>query len=266
MHFQNATARAAARHRRSSSPATTRSWWKPARAKLVEQMRDADGTARSAHQRRHAAAGNRHPPAPRPGRAARRDGGGASARRSASRRSARSTQNSAKFSLSDRQMPIRVSLRRERAPQSRDAREPAGADRQRRRGAAQGGRRHQLRRRARRASAATTRAPRLSLEADLNGVELGPAHEEDPARCRSLKNLPPGVQIVDVGDAQVHGRAVHELRARDGRRHPAGVRGAGAAVRARAPADHHSGRAAAVARRRGGGARSSPAIRSRWPR
>ena len=57
-------------------------------------------------------------------------------------------QNSAKFSLSDRQIPIRVSLDRSLAPQPGDDREPAGADHQRRLGAAQGRRRHRLRRRA----------------------------------------------------------------------------------------------------------------------
>jgi len=44
-------------------------------------------------------------------------------------------------------------------------------------------------------------ARRLSLEADLNHTELGPAMK----KIRDLpiyKNLPPGVQIVDVGQAQ----------------------------------------------------------------
>ena len=45
-------------------------------------------------------------------------------------------QNSARFSLSDRQIPIRVAIERERAPATRDDREHAGADRQRRLGAA----------------------------------------------------------------------------------------------------------------------------------
>ena len=41
-------------------------------------------------------------------------------------------QNSAKFSLSDRQVPIQVSLVGECAPRHPDAREPAGADVERR--------------------------------------------------------------------------------------------------------------------------------------
>ena len=56
-------------------------------------------------------------------------------------------QNSARFSLSDRQMPIRVALDRRLAPQPVDDREHAGADRERRLGAAEGRRRDQLRRR-----------------------------------------------------------------------------------------------------------------------
>ena len=112
------------------------------------------------------------------------------------------TQNSAKFSLSDRQMPIRVSLLESGAPRPDDAREPAGADlggasvplkavadmsfgqgpsavrryNQSRRVIARG-------RFERRASSSARRSRRST-------------------RCRRSTHLPPGVHLVETGDAQ----------------------------------------------------------------
>jgi multidrug efflux pump subunit AcrB len=110
-------------------------------------------------------------------------------------------QNAAKFSLADRQIPIRVSLvesaRRDLAtlenlpvPTSTGASVPLktvasisfgeGPTRVRR----------------------YNQSRRISIEADLNGVELGQATAKI-AELPTMKNLPAGVRRVDVGDVEV---------------------------------------------------------------
>ena len=98
-------------------------------------------------------------------------------------------QNVAKFSLSDRQIPIRVSLlehARVTCRRSRICRCPlhrAGR-------AAESGRRYQLRRRARPRCGATTRAAASRSMPISTGSELGTAHEARSTRCPRMKNLP----------------------------------------------------------------------------
>ena len=171
-------------------------------------------------------------------------------------------QNVAKFSLSDRQVPIRVSLKRVLAPGSGDDREHAGADVLRRQRAAQGGSGHQLR------SGPGHRAP-LQPDAPPDGRRRprtgravrrraeeirGAAGDQEPAAGRPLRA---------DRHRRVYAGAVHELRARDRRRRADGVRGAGAAVRAGVPAADDPVGAAARARRRGRGARCCCGSRSR---
>ena len=110
-------------------------------------------------------------------------------------------QNSAKFSLSDRQVPIRVSLlestRRdlntlENLPVPTAAGDTvplkAVADIGFGEGPTKVRRYNQSR--------------RISLEADLNGVELGTAMDKIHA-LPSLQHLPAGVRLVDIGNAEV---------------------------------------------------------------
>ena len=109
-------------------------------------------------------------------------------------------QNSAKFSLADRQVPIRVSLaedsRRDLStlenlpvPTAAGGAVPlkAVADITFGQGPTRVRRYNQAR--------------RLSIVADLNGVALGTAMDKIKA-LPALKNLPPGVHQVDVGDAK----------------------------------------------------------------
>jgi hydrophobe/amphiphile efflux-1 (HAE1) family protein len=109
-------------------------------------------------------------------------------------------QNSAKFSLADRQVPIRVSLaedsRRDLStlenlpvPTALGGAVPlkAVADITFGQGPTRVRRYNQAR--------------RLSIVADLNGIKLGPAMEKIKT-LPALKNLPPGVHQVDVGDAK----------------------------------------------------------------
>ena len=109
-------------------------------------------------------------------------------------------QNSAKFSLADRQVPIRVSLaestRRDLStlenlpvPTAAGGAVPlkAVADISFGQGPTRVRRYNQAR--------------RLSIVADLNGVKFGPAMDKIKA-LPALKNLPPGVHQVDVGDAK----------------------------------------------------------------
>ncbi|HYM28886.1 MAG TPA: efflux RND transporter permease subunit, partial [Steroidobacteraceae bacterium] len=110
-------------------------------------------------------------------------------------------QNSAKFSLADRQVPIRVSLaedtRRDLStlenlpvPTASGGAVPlkAVADISFGQGPTRVRRYNQAR--------------RLSIVADLNGVKLGTALERIKA-LPALKNLPAGVHQVDVGDAKI---------------------------------------------------------------
>src|SRR5436190_1078876 len=109
-------------------------------------------------------------------------------------------QNSAKFSLADRQVPIRVSLAENTrhdlstlenlpVPTAGGGAVPlkAVADISFGQGPTRVRRYNQAR--------------RLSIVADLNGVKFGPAMEKIKA-LPALKNLPPGVRQVDVGDAK----------------------------------------------------------------
>ena len=109
-------------------------------------------------------------------------------------------QNSAKFSLADRQVPIRVSLAENTrhdlstlenlpVPTASGGAVPlkAVADISFGQGPTRVRRYNQAR--------------RLSIVADLNGVKFGPAMEKIKA-LPALKNLPPGVRQVDVGDAK----------------------------------------------------------------
>jgi multidrug efflux pump subunit AcrB len=109
-------------------------------------------------------------------------------------------QNSAKFSLADRQVPIRVSLPENTrhdlsilenlpVPTAGGGAVPLKAVAEISFG--QGPTR--VRR--------YNQARRLSIVADLNGVKFGPAMEKIKA-LPALKNLPPGVRQVDVGDAK----------------------------------------------------------------
>jgi hydrophobe/amphiphile efflux-1 (HAE1) family protein len=110
-------------------------------------------------------------------------------------------QNSAKFSLSDRQVPIRVSLREETrrdlatlenlpVPTAAGGTVPlkSVADITFGQGPTKIRRYNQSR--------------RVALEADLNGVELGTAMDRIRA-LSSLQHLPTGVRLVEVGDAEV---------------------------------------------------------------
>jgi multidrug efflux pump subunit AcrB len=110
-------------------------------------------------------------------------------------------QNSAKFSLADRQVPIRVSLLEETrrdlttlenlpVPTASGATVPlkSVADI----GFGQGP--TKIRR--------YNQSRRVALEADLNGVELGTAMDKIRA-LPSVVNLPQGVRLVEVGDAEV---------------------------------------------------------------
>jgi multidrug efflux pump subunit AcrB len=110
-------------------------------------------------------------------------------------------QNSAKFSLADRQVPIRVSLpedtRRDLStlenlpvPTANGGAVPlkAVADITFGQGPTRVRRYNQER--------------RLTIVADLNGVELGTAMDKIKA-LPAMKNLPPGVHRVDAGDARV---------------------------------------------------------------
>ena len=112
-------------------------------------------------------------------------------------------QNGAKFSLSDRQVPIRVSLlesaRRDLStlenlpvPTGAGATVPlkAVADISFGTGPTRVRRYNQSR--------------RVALEADLNGVELGEALKQIHA-LPTAKNLPAGVNIIDRGDAEIMG-------------------------------------------------------------
>jgi multidrug efflux pump subunit AcrB len=109
-------------------------------------------------------------------------------------------QNSAKFSLADRQVPIRVSLAENTrhdlstlenlpVPTAGGGAVPlkAVADITFGQGPTRVRRYNQAR--------------RLSIVADLNGVKFGPAMEKIKA-LPALKHLPPGVHQVDVGDAK----------------------------------------------------------------
>jgi multidrug efflux pump subunit AcrB len=110
-------------------------------------------------------------------------------------------ENSAKFSLSDRQVPIRVSLlehtRRDMTtlenlpvPTAAGGSVPlkSVADITFSQGPTKVRRYNQSR--------------RVALEADLNGVELGTAMQKIH-ELPSMKNLPQGVRSIDVGDAEV---------------------------------------------------------------
>jgi len=110
-------------------------------------------------------------------------------------------QNSAKFSLSDRQVPIRVSLlestRRdlttlENLPVPTAARGTVPLKSVADIGFGEGP--TKVRR--------YNQSRRISLEADLNGVALGTALDKIHA-LPSLKHLPPGVRLVEVGDAEI---------------------------------------------------------------
>ena len=112
-------------------------------------------------------------------------------------------QNSAKFSLSDRQIPIRVSLREDTrqdlstlenlpVPTASGGAVPlkSVAD-------ISFGQGPNLIRR-------YNQSRRVALEADLNGVELGTAMDKIRA-LPAVQHLPPGVRLVEVGDAEVMG-------------------------------------------------------------
>jgi multidrug efflux pump subunit AcrB len=110
-------------------------------------------------------------------------------------------QNAAKFSLADRQIPIRVSLveraRRDLStlenlpvPTANGGSVPLKAVA----GISFGEGPARVRR--------YNQSRRLALEADLNGVELGEAMKKIDA-LPTLKHLPEGVRKVDVGDAEV---------------------------------------------------------------
>ena len=110
-------------------------------------------------------------------------------------------QNSAKFSLSDRQVPIRVSLREDTrrdlttlenlpVPTATGATVPLKSVAEI--GFGQGP--TKIRR--------YNQSRRVALEADLNGVELGTAMDKIRA-LPSIQHLPTGIRLVEVGDAEV---------------------------------------------------------------
>ena len=156
-------------------------------------------------------------------------------------------------------------LDRKRAARSGHARESAGADRVGRRGAAQDRGGFELRpgslgraplqpaaARVRRGGSESRRRARHGQPEDLCA-----AHAQAPAAGRAS------------GQEGRHGvlrRDDAEFHAGDRRRRAHGARGAGAAVRAGVPADHHPVGAAAVAGRRGAGAAAHATGRSpsRW--
>ncbi len=110
-------------------------------------------------------------------------------------------QNAAKFSLSDRQIPIRVSLM-DRARHDLTTLEnlpvPAGAGRVVPLKAVAdlsfGEGPNRIRR--------YNQSRRIALEADLNGVALGPALKKIHD-LPAVRNLPQGVHLVDTGDAEL---------------------------------------------------------------
>ena len=58
---------------------------------------------------------------------------------------------------------------------------------------------------------------RIALEADLKGIELGPAMKQIK-RLPALKNLPQGVRLVEVGEAEVMSELFTNFAHRDGDR------------------------------------------------
>ena len=115
--------------------------------------------------------------------------------------------NLAKFNAGDRQVPIRVQLRRAARAADRQLLETLKV-------ATDGGcRRAALPRsptsssaRARPPSTATTARAASLIEADLVGnAPLGDAVERGAWPCRRAKNLPPGVELKQSGDAEIMG-------------------------------------------------------------
>ena len=110
-------------------------------------------------------------------------------------------QNSAKFSLSDRQIPIRVSLERGIAPEPVDDRESAGADRERRLGAAEGRRRDRLRRRPDPDPALQPAAPDRRRRRPRAGRRRG--DEQDHASCPPTRTCRPACEHARQGEQKM---------------------------------------------------------------
>ena len=149
--------------------------------------------------------------------------------------------------------PNSCQLDRERAARPLRHREPAGADQLRPVGPAQGGRRHQLRRGPDPYPSFQPESPRL----DRGGPERRRARHrygQDP-RLADGKEPATGHTGRRYRRRGSDGRAVREFRHRDVHRRIDGLRGAGAAVRPRVPADHHPVGFAPLHRRRRGGTR-----------
>ena len=157
-------------------------------------------------------------------------------------------QNSAKFSLSDRQIPIRVSLQRGIAPEPLDHRESAGADRQRRLGAPEGHRRDRLRRRPDPDPALQPAAPDRRRRRPRPRRRRG--DEQDQAAAL-LQEPPRRGGACPPGRAEDAGGADLQLHHGGGRRHLPRLRGAGAALQEDRAALREHGLAAARAARRG---------------
>ena len=140
-------------------------------------------------------------------------------------------QNAAKFSLSRPPDPDPgQAARRVARSDLVDDREPARSDRSRRLGAAGARRRDQLRRGPDADPALQPVAPRVRRRRSRRQASSRARRWTQIDALPVMQNLPPGVSSAPVGEDQWQAGADHQLHHRGGRRHPAGVRGAGAAL------------------------------------
>ena len=228
--------------------------------KIAAEMEDRPGTpSRRASQGDLVAARDHHPAAARPCRRSRRDDQRARARRSASRRSATSTRTAPNSRCPIARCRSAWRCPKIGAPRSCDAREFAGADPERRLGAAESRSPRSASAPARRRSSAPIRcAASRSAPISRPGLVSSDAWTKINA-LPTMKNLPQGVSELQLGDSKWQAEIDVQLRHRGGRRHPAGVRGAGAALQAGPVAVRQHGLAAARAARRGDSPCGSPA-------
>ena len=160
-------------------------------------------------------------------------------------------QNSAKFSLSDRQVPIQVSLSENARRDIADAREPAGADVERRLGAAEGRRRDRLRLRPDDDPALEPASPPGDRRRPRARASSKATSGPRSTSCRAVKNLPQGVQKMNLGNQKWQAELLFNFAIALIVGRAAGVRGAGAALPPLPRAVRQHGLAAPRAARRG---------------
>ena len=172
-------------------------------------------------------------------------------------------QNSAKFSLADRQVPITVSLSENARRDLVNARESAGADVERRLGAAEVGRRDRLRLGPDDRSSAPTRsaAPR-SAPTSRRGWSAATRGRRSTS-CRRSRTCRRASSKLNLGDQKWQAELIYYFAHRADVGRAAGVRGAGAALPPVPGAVRQHGLAAAGAAGRGDRACMSPASRCR---